>query len=101
MIDLVAPRVIAHFHTLALGTDEPSLAQDLEVLRQGRFWDHAIARVRQLGAAQDAFRPGDSGKDCCPLGVGKRVQDRFWAQVFRGRVKEGTHEKNEIEALEV
>jgi hypothetical protein len=49
-VDLCASGGVAHLHTSALTANQPSLSEDLEVLRERRFWNVLFADVQEIRA---------------------------------------------------
>src|SRR6185369_16310625 len=75
----------------ALAADEASFAQDLKMLRQGRFRHHPIAHLEKRRANLWAVGLGDLGVDLRPYGVGERVQDALDSDVLGRGMEERPH----------
>ena len=49
---------VVHFDTLAFATDQAGLAQDFEMLGEGRLGQGAVFDLAEVGAIEGAFRGG-------------------------------------------
>ncbi len=90
-VDLFAAGRIVHLDPVPLARDEPSLAQRLEVLRQGGLGNRAIAQLEERRAGLRTLGAGDLGKDVHADRVRQGMQYAFDRNVVRGRVHQGSH----------
>lgn len=86
-----AARDVVHFDAVALAVNQSSLAENLEMLREGRLGDGFIAHLQKVRAALRALLGNDAGVHGGSNGVGQCVQNSFHRHVLHGRVEEGPH----------
>jgi hypothetical protein len=82
---------VVHFDTLAFATDQAGLAQDFEMLGEGRLGQGAVFDLAEVGAIQGAFRGGHFRVDLGAHGIGQGIEKALDSNVADSGMEEWPH----------
>jgi hypothetical protein len=82
LIDLRAAGCVEHFHTPTFAANQSRLSENLEVLRERRFWDVHVADGQKVGATPRALGPDNLREDGHPYRIAQRMKNPFDRDVF-------------------
>ena len=82
---------VVHFDTLAFATDQAGLAQDFEMLGEGRLGQGAVVDLAEVGAIQGAFRGGNLRVDLGAHGIGQGIEEALDSNFADSGMEEWPH----------